>query len=73
MWTPSFNGESFKNFQSRSLAWDWVLERNGMAFRSDRPGMDPGVRSRHNKLAELRRAGWAVKENASKLQSALAA
>ena len=60
MWTPTFKGESFQNFTTRSEAWDWILQKNGMALFNDRPGMDPGVRSRHNKLAELRRAGWVV-------------
>ena len=63
MWTATFNGEQRKNFQSRPLAWDWVLMENGMAFLNDRPGVNPGVRSRHNKLAELRRAGWKVTPN----------
>ena len=60
MWNATFNGVASPNFASRPLAWDWVLEKNGMALFNDRPGMDPGVRSRHNKLAELRRAGWKV-------------
>ena len=60
MWTATFNGEFQKNFPSRPSAWDWILEKNGMALFDDRPGMDPGARSRHNKLAELRRAGWVV-------------
>lgn len=60
-WKAGFESMTFDNeFKTRPAAWDWILGNNGMEGPHDRPGKTDGVRSRHNKLAELRRKGWKV-------------
>jgi hypothetical protein len=53
------NGSSFDD---KTLAADYMLAVNGMSDDNDRPGMKG--RSRHNKLAELHRWGWSIRDGA---------